>query len=119
MLLITTSILILVNTIIDKDIKPLLKQIKNIDWRSRINTLIDKLRPWALKAGRVTARPLLQFYYVMAVAATLSITNTLRFKATSAGVYGMSGIFGRSRERLYSCMAAPYFCTDEANEIFF
>ena len=97
MILITTCILILVYTIIGKDIKPLLKQIKNIDWRSRINTLIDKLRPWALKAGRVTARPLLQFYYVMAVAATLSITNTLRFKATSAGVYGMSGIFGLRR----------------------
>ena len=26
---------------------------------------MDKLRPWALKAGRVAARPLLQFYYVM------------------------------------------------------
>jgi uncharacterized membrane protein YkvA (DUF1232 family) len=26
---------------------------------------MDKLRPWALKAGRVATRPLLQFYYVM------------------------------------------------------
>lgn len=26
---------------------------------------MDKLRPWALKAGRITTRPLLQFYYVM------------------------------------------------------
>ena len=56
---------------------------------------------------------------VEAVAATISITNTLRFKATSAGVYGMSGILGRSRERLYSCMVTPDFDAEEANENFF
>ena len=65
MILITTCILILVYTIIGKDIRPLLKQIKNIDWRGKINALMDKLRPWALRTGRVAARPLLQFYYVM------------------------------------------------------
>ena len=65
MILITTCILILVYTIIGKDIRPLLKQIKNIDWRCKINALMDKLRPWALRAGRVATRPLLQFYYVM------------------------------------------------------
>ncbi len=56
MILITTCILILVYTIIGKDIRPLLKQIKNVDWRGKINTLMDKLRPWALKAGRVATR---------------------------------------------------------------
>lgn len=48
-----------------KDVKTLLNQVKNANWRSNINTLMDKLRPWALKAGRVATRPLLQFYYVM------------------------------------------------------
>ena len=56
---------------------------------------------------------------VEAVAATISITNTLRFNATSAGVHGMAGIVSRSRERLYSCMAAPDFDAEEANENFF
>ena len=56
---------------------------------------------------------------VEAVAATISITNTLRFNATSAGVHGMAGIVSRSRERLYSCMAAPNFDAEEANENFF
>ena len=56
---------------------------------------------------------------VEAVAATISITNTLRFNATSAGVHGMSGIVTRCRERLYSCMAAPDFDAEEANENFF
>ena len=48
-----------------KDVKPLLNRVKNVNWRSNLNTLMDKLRPWALKAGRVATRPLLQFYYVM------------------------------------------------------
>ena len=56
---------------------------------------------------------------VEAVAVTISITNTLRFSATSAGVHGMAGIVSRSRERLYSCMAAPDFDAEEANENFF
>ena len=56
---------------------------------------------------------------VETVAATISINNTLRFSATSAGVHGMAGIVSRSRERLYSCMAAPDFDAEEANENFF
>ena len=65
MILIGTSILILAYMIMGKDVKPLLTRVKNIDWRARINALMDRLRPWALKAGRTATRPLLQFYYVM------------------------------------------------------
>lgn len=64
-MLITISLLILAYLIKGKDINPLLERVKNIDWRGKINALMDKLRPWALKAGRVATRPLLQFYYVM------------------------------------------------------
>ena len=48
-----------------KDISEPLEKVKNIDWRCKINALMDKMRPWALKASRVATRPLLQFYYVM------------------------------------------------------
>ena len=65
MVLITTCILILAYIIMGKDAKLLMKKVKNINWYSKINVLMDKLRPWALKAGRVATRPLLQFYYVM------------------------------------------------------
>lgn len=61
----TICILILVYMILGKNVKPLLEQVKNVNWRGKMNALMDKLRPWALKAGRVAARPLLQFYYVM------------------------------------------------------
>ena len=81
MILITTCILILVYTIIGKDIRPLLKQIKNIDLRSKINALMDKLRPWALKAGRVATRPLLQFYYVMDDDKTSTLDRVLIYAA--------------------------------------
>ena len=81
MILITTCILILVYTIIGKDIRPLLKQIKNIDWRGKINALMDKLRPWALKAGRAATRPLLQFYYVMDDENTSTLDRVLIYAA--------------------------------------
>ena len=58
-MLITISLLILVYMIMGKDIKLLLERVKNIDWRGKINALMDSLRPWALKAGRVATRPLL------------------------------------------------------------
>lgn len=61
----TICILILAYMILGKDVKPLLKQVKDVNWRGKMNALMDKLRPWALKAGRTATRPLLQFYYVM------------------------------------------------------
>ena len=80
-MLITISILILAYMIMGKDIEPLLKRVKDIDWRSQKNALMDKLRPWATKAGRVAARPLLQFYYVMTDDATSTLDRVLVYAA--------------------------------------
>ena len=80
-MLITISLLILVYLIMGKDIKPLLERVKNIDWRGKINALMDKLRPWALKAGRVATRPLLQFYYVMDDDNTSTLDRVLIYAA--------------------------------------
>lgn len=80
-MLITISLLILAYLIMGKDIKPLLERVKNIDWRGKINALIDKLRPWALKAGRVATRPLLQFYYVMDDDNTSTLDRVLIYAA--------------------------------------
>ena len=79
-----------------------------------IKTLVDELKTKGWVFAYIGANQ-----DVEAVAATISITNTLRFNATSAGVHGMAGIVSRSRERLYSCMAAPDFNAEEANENFF
>lgn len=64
-MLITLSILVLVYLVMGKDVKPIVEKIKSADLNSKINSLIDKLRPWAMKVGRVAARPILQFYYVL------------------------------------------------------
>ena len=80
-MLITISLLILAYLIMGKDIKPLLERVKNIDWRGKINALMDKLRPWALKAGRVATRPLLQFYYVMDDEKTSTLDRVLIYAA--------------------------------------
>ena len=42
---------------------------------------MDKLRPWALKAGRATTRPLLQFYYVMDDENTSTLDRVLIYAA--------------------------------------
>lgn len=81
MIFITTCILILAYMIMGKDVKPLIEQVKNINWRGKINALMDKLRPWALKAGRVATRPLLQFYYVMDDDNTSTLDRVLIYAA--------------------------------------
>ena len=80
-MLITISLLILVYMIMGKDISSLLERVKNIDWRGKINALMGKLRPWALKAGRAATKPLLQFYYVMDDDNTSSLDRILIYAA--------------------------------------
>ena len=81
MILITTCILILAYMIMGKDVKPLLERVKNVNWRGKINALMNKLRPWAFKAGRVATRPLLQFYYVMDDDNTSTLDRVLIYAA--------------------------------------
>ena len=80
-MLIAISIMILAYMIMGKDITPLLDRVRNIDWRGKINTVMEKLRPWALKAGRVATRPLLQFYYVMDDDNTSTLDRVLIYAA--------------------------------------
>ena len=80
-MLITISLLTLAYFVMGKDIKPLLEQAKDINLRCEINALMDKLRPWALKVGRTTTRPLLQFYYVMDDDKTSTLDRILIYAA--------------------------------------
>ena len=80
-MLISISLLILAYMVMGKDVKPLLRRVKNIDWRGNFIALMDRLRPWALKAGRVAARPLLQFYYVMVDEKTSTLDRVMIYAA--------------------------------------
>ena len=80
-MLTTISLLVLAYLIMGKDVSGLMAKFKNIDWRGNINALMDKLRPWALKAGRVATRPLLQFYYVLNDENTSALDRLLIYAA--------------------------------------
>ncbi len=80
-MLTTISLLILAYLVMGKDISRLSERVKEIDLRDKINALMDKLRPWALKAGRVATRPLLQFYYVLSDDNTSTIDRILIYAA--------------------------------------
>jgi len=73
--------MILAYLIKGKDISELLERVKDVDWHGRINALIDRLRPWALKAGRTAARPLLQFYYVLDDDGTSTLDRAMIYAA--------------------------------------
>ena len=81
MILITTSLLVLAYLVLGKDVNSLMERINEVDLRSGIRALLDKLRPWALKVGRVASRPLLQFYYVMDDDNTSTLDRVLIYAA--------------------------------------
>ena len=81
MLFLITAITILAYCIMGKDVSKLLEGINKYDLRGKIDALMDKLRPWALKMGRVATRPLLQFYYVMEDDKTSTLDRVLIYAA--------------------------------------
>lgn len=97
-MLIAVSLLALACLILGKDIRSL----KDVDWRAEINKVKDNLRPWALKAGRIAARPILQFYYVLEDGNTSTLDRALIYAAViytvlpvdffPRAVYGFLGI---------------------------
>ena len=124
-MLMTISLLILAYLIMGKDINPLLERVKNIDWRGKINALMDKLRPWAVKAGRAATRPLLQFYYVMDDDNTSTLDRVLIYAAIiytispvsllPSAVYRFLGVLDEGAALLYVYNKVKDMITPEIN----
>lgn len=74
-------ITILAYLIMGKDITALLEKVKDVDWKGKINELWSKLQPYALKAGQVASKPLLQFYYVLQDEKTSTLDRILIYAA--------------------------------------
>lgn len=89
MILIGISLLTLAYCVMGKDVKSLLERVKGVNWRDKMSDVMDKLRPWALKVGRVAARPLLQFYYVMADEDTSTLDRVLIYAAIAYTILPM------------------------------
>ena len=124
-MLITISLMILAYMVMGKDVKPLLRREKNIDWRGNFIALMDRLRPWALKAGRVATRPLLQFYYVMVDEKTSTLDRVMIYAAIvytvlpmdfiSSAVYKFLGILDDGVAMLYVYKKIKNRITPEIN----
>ncbi len=74
-------ITILAYLIMGKSVKYQLRKLKDVNWRDKINEIYCKLQPYTLKVGRVAARPLLQFYYVMRDDKTSTLDRALIYAA--------------------------------------
>jgi uncharacterized membrane protein YkvA (DUF1232 family) len=80
-MIITLCILVLVYLIKGKPIDGLLQQLKDVDWKSKFIEIWDKLKTYALKAGRVATKPILTFYYVMHQTETTTLEKALIYGA--------------------------------------
>ena len=74
-------ITVLAYFIMGKDFSSLLEKVKNIDWREKADELFKKIRPYAIKAGRAAATPLLQFWYVLQDDNTSTLDRVLIYAA--------------------------------------
>ena len=118
-------ITLLAYCIMGKDIRSLLERIKEVDWKGKSKELFDKLRPYALKAGRVAARPMLQFYYVMTDEKTPTIDKALVYAAIiytispvsliPSAVYKLLGVLDEGAAVLYVYKKVKDRITPEIN----
>lgn len=118
-------ITILAYCIMDKDIRTMIDKVKDVDWRSKSQDLINAIRPYALKAGRVAARPLLQFYYVMDDEDTSTLDRALIYGAIiytisplnliPSAVYKLLGLLDEGAAMLYVYRKIKEKITPEIN----
>ena len=64
-----------------KPIDGLLEQLKTTDWKSKFTQLWDKIKTYALRAGRVATKPVLTFYHVMRDSETTTLEKALIYGA--------------------------------------
>lgn len=104
-------ITVLAYCIMGKDIKGLMEKIGAVDWKRKADEVMEWLNPYAIKVGRVAARPLLQFYYVMTDESTSTLDRILVYAAIiytispvsliPSAVYKLLGIVDEGAAMLY------------------
>ena len=102
---------ILVYCIMGKDIRSLLVKVKDVDWKGKGEELMVKIKPYAQIVGRTTAKPLLQFYYVMVDESTPALDKVLIYAAIfytispvsliPSSVYKLLGVLDEGAAILY------------------
>lgn len=64
-MIISICLLILVYTMLGKDVKPLLDKLKNINWRLYWFKVIRPIKKYSKKVGRIACTPLLKLWFVL------------------------------------------------------
>lgn len=118
-------ITLLAYCIMGKDIRSLLERIKDVDWSEKSRKLMDKLKPYALSGGRIAARPLLQFYYVMTDENTSTADKAMVYAAIiytispvsliPSAVYKLLGVLDEGAAMIYVYKKIKNQITPEIN----
>lgn len=64
-MIITICLLILVYTLLGKDVKPLIKRLKSVDWKGICDKAWAAIKKYAKKGGRIACEPLLKLWFVL------------------------------------------------------
>lgn len=75
--MLTICLLILIGYYLKKPIGALVNKLKNVEWRTKFQALWQRLQPYAKKAGRAAAKPLLLFYFVVTDSKTTLLDKAL------------------------------------------
>lgn len=75
--MLTICLLILIGYYLKKPVGALVNKLKNVEWRTKFQALWQRLQPYAKKAGRAAAKPLLLFYFVVTDSKTTLLDKAL------------------------------------------
>ena len=116
---------ILAYAIMGKSFGPLLEKLNNVDWRRKINDLTDTVKRYSLRVGRVAAKPVLQFWYVLRDSETTTTEKALIYGAIAYTVmpasliprriFGLLGILDEGAAILYVYKKVKSKITPEIN----
>ena len=75
--MLTICLLILIGLYFKKPIEGFVEKLRNVDWSQKFTSLWQYILPYAKKAGRVAAKPILLFYYVVTDSETSTLEKAL------------------------------------------
>lgn len=64
-MIITICLIILVYTILGKDVKPWLEKLKSVDWKGLCDKAWEGIKKYAKKGGRIACEPILKLWFVL------------------------------------------------------
>lgn len=78
--------------ILGKDIEEQLQKLSGVNWGEKSARLQQKIKVWANRAGRVAAKPVLQFYYVLTDSETSTAEKAMLYAAILYTVLPVSAL---------------------------